>query len=91
VGYLGLYCLLTALCGLVGVTRDRRAHLSAFIALLALLVLGQAGATLLLLTDNSWRGRIPGEPAWGSDFMGLSLVGMWYGPSWLCERMRLPL
>ena len=45
VGCTGVYCLLTALCGLVGVKRDRRAHLSAYIALMALLVLWEAGAT----------------------------------------------
>ncbi|EFN56358.1 hypothetical protein CHLNCDRAFT_144845 [Chlorella variabilis] len=63
VGCTGVYCLLTALCGLVGVKRDRRAHLSAYIALMALLVLWEAGATLLMLTDNSWRGRIPDDPS----------------------------
>jgi hypothetical protein len=65
---LGVYCLCTAMCGLSGVKRERRNNLAAFIALLALLVLAEAGATLLLLTDNSWRDRIPGKG-------GLVLVG----------------
>ena len=43
VGGTGAYCLATALAGLAGVRRDRRWHLSAYIALLALLVLAQVG------------------------------------------------
>ena len=60
VGLTGAYCFVAALCGLAGVKRDRRRHLAAYILLLALLVLAEAGATLLLLTDNAWAGRIPG-------------------------------
>ena len=60
VGGTGAYCLVTALCGLAGAKRDRRLHLATYILLLALLALAEAGATLLLLTDNSWRDAIPG-------------------------------
>lgn len=61
-GGTGLYCFLTACTGLSSTAaRDRRGQLGTYIALLALLVLAQAGVTLLLLTDNAWRGRIPGE------------------------------
>lgn len=62
-GLCGLYCFCTALCGLSGVKRDRRAALATHILLLAVLVLAQAAATLLLLSDNGWRERIPGEGA----------------------------
>jgi hypothetical protein len=61
-GLTGAYCFCTALCGLSGVKRDRRATLAAYILLMAALVLAQAAATLLLLSDNTWRERIPGEP-----------------------------
>ena len=60
VGATGAYCLVTALCGLAGAKRDRRLHLATYILLLALLALAEAGATLLLLTDNAWRDAIPG-------------------------------
>lgn len=63
VGGTGAYCLVTALCGLAGAKRDRRLHLATYILLLALLALAEAGATLLLLTDNSWRDAIPDDPS----------------------------
>jgi hypothetical protein len=63
VGCTGGYAFATALCGLAGVKRDRRLQLGAYILLLALLVLGEAAAVLLLLTDNAWRARIPDDPS----------------------------
>lgn len=60
VGGTGAYCFAAALCGLAGVKRGRRGRLAAYIVLLAGLMLAEAGATLLLLTDNEWRARIPG-------------------------------
>lgn len=63
VGCVGAYAFATALCGLAGVKRDRRLQLGAYILLLALLVLGEAAAVLLLLTDNAWRARIPDDPS----------------------------
>ena len=62
-GVVGAYCFATALCGLAGVTRQRRRQLALYLLLLALLVVAQAGATVLLLTDNAWRQHIPG--GWG--------------------------
>lgn len=59
-GCTGTYCFATALVGLAGVSRERRLHLSAYIALLAALMVAEAGATVVLLTDNAWRGNIPG-------------------------------
>lgn len=63
VGLTGAYGLIAALCGLAGMKRERRLQLGSYIVLLALLVLAQAGATLLLLTENSWRQRIPDDPS----------------------------
>ncbi|KAL4448471.1 hypothetical protein ABPG75_005690 [Micractinium tetrahymenae] len=63
VGGAGAYCFATALCGLAGVKRGRRGRLAAHIVLLAGLMLAEAGATLLLLTDNAWRARIPDDPS----------------------------
>jgi len=64
VGCTGAYCFATALCGLAGVSRERRLHLSAYIVLLAALIVAEAGATVLLLTDNAWRAHIPGGWRW---------------------------
>jgi hypothetical protein len=56
----GVYTLFTALFGLVGVKRGSRHHLALYIVLLAGLILGEAGALLLLFTDNEWVGQLPG-------------------------------
>ena len=61
VGAAGAYALLTALAGLSGCKQGRRWQLSAYIALLAGLLLAEAGALVLLFTDNAWRERLPGE------------------------------
>lgn len=56
----GAYCFATSLCGLSSLRRDRRLQLGTYILLLAGLLLAEAAATVLFLTDNSWRARIPG-------------------------------
>lgn len=63
VGATGAYCFAAALFGLAGVKRGSRGRLAAYIVLLAGLMLAEAAATLLLLTDNAWRARIPDDPS----------------------------
>lgn len=46
--------------------RGSRGRLAAYIVLLAGLMLAEAAATLLLLTDNAWRARIPGAQGQGA-------------------------